>query len=577
MASGFVAGVGAGLLNSINNNITAERAHAQQQQDMADKEQLQTFQQAAKEYDEEKRTVGAQSNKVAQDAELISGSDADPYALALAYQFNNSTGFNQNLQGDGLARMQQVWQSMKDNPDTLNTRAAQQPLQSPAIPAAVDPQRMQQFGVGQDRIDQVYGQPPQAQPPNNIIPPTQQQTNAIRDKVSQALPAGAAPPLPAPPGADPNAAQAQQPLQGQQGPGSNQAMSVDMSGPVNASQLNAQIPYNPQQATGQPSAPQAQGASSPTPAPMPSPVGGPAPAAPVNGQPPQPQPLPGTATPLATHASEPPPENYHYPTKSTDRWVSGVNEGYLESLDPEVAQKARLMISGKALPSAYQLRSTKDGPSIWGKAQDAAVHAAPNYSTSRALQVKDTMRDFDPAGGTGKSITAMNTALVHLGNLSDAADALHNTDAPALNRIANQYNVQTGGSSVNVFNAIQKRVASELASAYKANPTLTEVQSAEGDVNAWDGNRSLKDVPRALTQLLTGRIQSNESKWQDMMGKDNDTPRVRMSKEAKIVYDKLSANNDNFLGNANGLDVFQSRIDGKKFALPTGTVNMQGQ
>lgn len=562
MGSGWATGVATGLLNSVNNNIEAQRNQEAQNQELGMKDQLNAFQQASKEYDDEKRDVGKQGDKMRADAELIAGSDNDPNALALAYQYNSTRGYGAVLKGDDLGKLQQQWQVMKDNPDLVSRRSAPPVNQDqPNIPSNINPQSMQQFGVPQDRLNEVYGSRPSNAAPNDLIPPTDDQINKIRERISSEMP-----------GASPSPVTAQSTVSGSVDQGqANDPMAVDASAvqPQPGAQPQSKAGIPPPPAAGQVQPPASSGGQ-PDPGislsgPAPAPQAGPA----SMTQPPAPQDQHVPPAPV----SEAPPKNYHYPAAPTDRWVKGVNVGAIDAAKPEVADAARAMIEGRASPTAYQLRNSKDPNNPWPEAQRLALKADPGFSTFRAAQVKQAMLDFGTDGDTGKSIGAMNTALTHLGNLDDAIKALDNNNVPALNRIANQYSVQTGGPAVKVFEAIQKRVSTEMASAYKANPTLEEIRSAEGDIGTADSANSLRAVPRTLATLLSGRIQTNESKWDDIMGKDSTQPRVHMSPQAKVVYDRLTADKDNLLGSKNGLDIYSSRVDGKKFALPHGSAD----
>ena len=72
-------------------------------------------------------------------------------------------------------------------------------------------------------------------------------------------------------------------------------------------------------------------------------------------------------------------------------------------------------------------------------------------------------------GKIGTSANAINTAMGHLGVLSNASDALASSNLPALNAIANWAGVQTGQDPVTTYNTIVHRLGPEITKAYLAS------------------------------------------------------------------------------------------------------------
>lgn len=130
----------------------------------------------------------------------------------------------------------------------------------------------------------------------------------------------------------------------------------------------------------------------------------------------------------------------------------------------------------------------------------------PQFQSSNYDTYKSTEKDAT-TGKIATSAGAINTALAHLTTLDQAADALKNGDIPALNRIANYFGVQTGGSAVTTYKTIVNRLGPEIAKAYiSSGGSVGERGATEDDFNANMSPEQVKSNIRVSAGLFKGKV-----------------------------------------------------------------------
>lgn len=139
-----------------------------------------------------------------------------------------------------------------------------------------------------------------------------------------------------------------------------------------------------------------------------------------------------------------------------------------------------------------------------------------DFNTQKALD-----KDFFGGGKSSQNIRSLNTAIGHLGMLSDAADALQNNDIKALNKVANFFKVQTGSSAPVVFDAIKTAATGELGSTFKGSAaTDPEIANISATLNKDLSGKVNKDVIRTDIQLLGSRLSALREQYKQGSGKD---------------------------------------------------------
>ena len=118
---------------------------------------------------------------------------------------------------------------------------------------------------------------------------------------------------------------------------------------------------------------------------------------------------------------------------------------------------------------------------------------------------------------TGKMATsagAINTAMGHLTVLKQATALLHNTDLPALNRIANAIGVQAGSDAQTTYDTIVHRLAPEIAKAYVANGgSVGERGTNEEDFRSSLGPTQINSNIGVSAQLFDSKIKQLQDQY----------------------------------------------------------------
>jgi hypothetical protein len=150
---------------------------------------------------------------------------------------------------------------------------------------------------------------------------------------------------------------------------------------------------------------------------------------------------------------------------------------------------------------------------------------------------KNKARTDFTSGKNGQNIRAFNTAIGHLGQLYDAADALNNNDVQKLNQVANAIGVQTGSSAPVVFDAIRAAVAGELATTFKgAAGTDPEIKSIVDTLHSKQSPQQTRDVSKAYIGLLNSRLHVLDEQYKQAMGKPADFHILHPESEAVIQH-----------------------------------------
>jgi hypothetical protein len=174
---------------------------------------------------------------------------------------------------------------------------------------------------------------------------------------------------------------------------------------------------------------------------------------------------------------------------------------------------------------------------------------APNYDARRKVAM-----DYSAGGSVGKQAMSFNTAIAHLGMLQDAADALKNQQVPILNRIANFFKVQTGGSAVTTFNNIADAVDGEVSKTFKGTATEGELARVGAHFNSALGADQIQNNIKSTVGLLSGKMGEMESAYQQPPPVGMGKPISLVSPQAKQTLQKLAGSGG---GNAGAVRTYQ--------------------
>ncbi|MDE2022460.1 MAG: hypothetical protein KGI71_06130 [Patescibacteria group bacterium] len=214
-----------------------------------------------------------------------------------------------------------------------------------------------------------------------------------------------------------------------------------------------------------------------------------------------------------------------------DREKTG--EDFLKTLPKAQQAEVKALVEGRLPMSPYALRSKQMWPLVERAMQYDPTFDASNYNVRLSVR-----RDF-ASGPTSKNITAINTAIGHIGTLDELALAMNNKDVKAINRLFNRISTETGNPQVNNFNLARSAVGDELMR------TFRQVGASETEANAWKQNFDSANSPaqfkgaiKVAAELLNSRINAINDTWKRGMNTDKDYGRI-VSPKSKSVLKKM--------------------------------------
>jgi len=204
-------------------------------------------------------------------------------------------------------------------------------------------------------------------------------------------------------------------------------------------------------------------------------------------------------------------------------------EAYLKKLPEAERSLVKGIAEGRVNPTTL---STKGGHRE--RIMEEVTHYDPTYTQSRPAVWKDFT-----SGKAANNITAINTAIGHIGTLDNLTDALNNKDVKQVNRFVNMVKEQTGNPSVNNFETARDAVGNELMRVFR------QVGASENETKEWasrfDAAKSptqIKGAIKTATELLHSRIDALNDQWKRGTGFEQDFPGM-ISPKAKGVLDKV--------------------------------------
>lgn len=212
--------------------------------------------------------------------------------------------------------------------------------------------------------------------------------------------------------------------------------------------------------------------------------------------------------------------------------VGGIDQNltgdeYLAKLPKPFANQVRQIATGKSpLPSGAFARSP-EGKQI----RDAVFQFDPEFSEQRAQ-----IRKAFTTGKAGDNIGALNTATVHLDQLADAADALHNGTFTPGNQAYNYFSSLFGQPAPTNFEALKNAVAGELANALKGSATDPEIANVSKAIQASASPAALKGAVETNLHTLGAKLHTYQERYQQQI--PGDTAWSPVLPSAHAVYQK---------------------------------------
>jgi hypothetical protein len=188
-------------------------------------------------------------------------------------------------------------------------------------------------------------------------------------------------------------------------------------------------------------------------------------------------------------------------------------------LDPEAAKAVASQDPLAVAVANYQApppNTSRGGPGASIMRKVLAIN--PDYQAQNWQAQGKVLTDYT-SGSTSKSLVAMSTALGHLGELDQAAEALKNGDVRIINAVANRLGVEVGKDAVTTFKTIVHRVGPEIEKAYVGGSgTGGERGKTEGDFDPAMGYQQIKSNIAESAKLFRSKIGAEEYRWKQTMG-----------------------------------------------------------
>lgn len=251
----------------------------------------------------------------------------------------------------------------------------------------------------------------------------------------------------------------------------------------------------------------------------------------------------GTQAPDLTNMTEQQANQYYdNAIKMADKPGSGVPGEIDDAYRKSHMAMAKAIVEGRASPG--QLVAARGGEKE--KLSMLVAEIDPNFDMSLAPQRQKMRNDYTPAGNSGKTLTASNTAINHLDLLNEKIDAIDNSNFPKYNSIANYISKNAGSPEVASLKAAKGLVDGELAKvvAGGSSPTTDTLRKEFNDsFDSASSPAQAKAVIQTYIGLLAGRVGTVQSNWKQTMG-ENKPPIPFITDKAKKILTKNGVSPD---------------------------------
>lgn len=182
-------------------------------------------------------------------------------------------------------------------------------------------------------------------------------------------------------------------------------------------------------------------------------------------------------------------------------------------------------------PLSSRLNPTNQAIRYW------VANIDPSYNEGEYANRNKLSASFK-GGKDADSNKSLNMVIGHIGTLADAAEKLDNTDFAKYNTFGNWLSRQTGDPKTAPFRIARRGVASELSTALKGGvASEAEVKGWLDEIDAADSPAALRTELATVGDLLQSRLEQQEKKYSDGMGKPPANPII--SDKSQKVLSKL--------------------------------------
>lgn len=173
-----------------------------------------------------------------------------------------------------------------------------------------------------------------------------------------------------------------------------------------------------------------------------------------------------------------------------------LSEGSAEKVAQMIANYQQAPFSGYAMgkPANQQIMAR-------------VLELNPDYNANEYGSRSKAYKDF-ATGKPGNAVRSFNVALAHLDTLGNLADALDNHDFTLVNKIAQAFKKQTGGTAPTSFDAAKKIVGDEIVKAVVGSGAggVADREEVAATIDRANSPSQLKAVIQTYQELMGGQL-----------------------------------------------------------------------
>jgi hypothetical protein len=205
-------------------------------------------------------------------------------------------------------------------------------------------------------------------------------------------------------------------------------------------------------------------------------------------------------------------------------------EDYLAKLPPGVRSSVKAIAEGRASLNTLSIKGGEREAMLQRVSQYDPTFDASNAGARAAVR-----KDFTSGKAAG-NVTAINTAIGHIGSLDELGDALKNRDTRVLNSVINRIATETGNADVNNFELARDAVAHELVRVFRSvGASQKEQEEFASRFKAANSPEQMKGAVKTSAELLQSRINALDDQWKRGMNLKTGYPDLLSPKSAKIM------------------------------------------
>lgn len=203
------------------------------------------------------------------------------------------------------------------------------------------------------------------------------------------------------------------------------------------------------------------------------------------------------------------------------------------------------LVNGDALISDLVKSRGIQGTQQIQKLINYAQSIDPSYSINTEKQRYAFKQKWvnDNVTGSAGSKTAINTALGHLADLSEASKELPGSILKKMNSVKNILSKEFGDPAVTNFRIVLEALGSELAKVYKGGvPNEGEIRAWQESLAANFAKSQLSGAFNTTAKLLSGKLTALRYTYKSAMGKEYDQSLIDPDKRQALISAGINPN-----------------------------------